>query len=97
MLFCVFRWPGFHFINFFLKKINNTNTNNDNNAFICIEKVLWWDMRRLGEPIDRLSLQSATSHELCSGICLAYHPEAGVWFYFFHFFGGESRLLGLLN
>jgi dynein intermediate chain 2 len=39
--------------------------------------VLWWDLRRLGEPLEQLTLKERGSEAVLGGTCVEYSPVAG--------------------
>lgn len=43
----------------------------DGNAF-------WWDIRKLHDPIEQLSLKEKNSETLLGGVALEYDPTAGL-------------------
>lgn len=37
----------------------------------------WWDIRRMGEPVDTLTLQEKNSNVVLGAVCMEYEPAAG--------------------
>jgi dynein intermediate chain 2 len=37
----------------------------------------WWDIRRMGEPVDTLTLQEKNSNVTLGAVCMEYEPAAG--------------------
>ena len=39
--------------------------------------VLYWDIRKLAEPVERLTLTERGSEKILGGVSLEYSPQAG--------------------
>ena len=39
--------------------------------------ILWWDIRKLAEPVERLTLTERGSEKVLGAVCLDYSPQAG--------------------
>lgn len=40
-------------------------------------EVLWWDIRKLGEPTETLTLKERGGETILGAVCMEYNPAAG--------------------
>ena len=40
-------------------------------------EVLWWDIRKLGEPTETLTLKERGGETVLGAVCMEYNPAAG--------------------